>query len=531
MIRQRHSGLPVVLVWLAPALVAALLAAAPPESPAALPPDVALVPADAAWVLGFRPGDLWTADFTKPVREKMAKDVAEAAAGLEIVFGSPSEQVERLLIVALSLHRGSDVAVVTLKKPYDRARLVEQLAGPKAKEEKYKGRTLYAGHPYFGDAVCLLDERTYVIAYQKLLRSFLDRSAARQPGPLGVARQVLAAQHHFVLGLDLRGFLEEIGPDLPAAFESLKPLLQARTALLTADIGPESKADLELTFADAAAARKALAECLDDGRGGTAAAWTALANGLGSPRLLGLVKVLSGGTKAEVDGVTLKAGTRARLDPLVLAEVVVQAVPRPGRTRARTPFAQNLKQIVRAMHKYHDTYKCLPPAAVYDKSGKPLFSWRVSILPFLDQAALFGQFHPDEPWDSEHNIKLLDKIPVVYRTPGDEKRSGRTLCQALVGRGAAFEGKKGLSFAADFPDGTVNTIMVVEAAEGVPWTKPEDVPYDPAKPLPKFGGMYESGFHALLCDGSVYFLRKTVKPEMLHRLIQRNDGYPIPNDF
>jgi uncharacterized protein DUF1559 len=303
--------------------------------------------------------------------------------------------------------------------------------------------------------------------------------------------------------------------------------------VLTADFGPESRADLELTFADAATARKALLECLDVGRGGPAAAWTALANGLGSPRLLGLAKVLSAGTKAELDGVTLKASSRARLDPLVLAEAVAQAAPRPGRIRARTRtlFAQNLKQIARAMHKYHDAYNRLPPAAVHDKSGKPMLSWRVSILPFLHQDALFKQFHPDEPWDSEHNIKLLDKIPLVYRTPGEGKPSGRTLCQALVGRGAAFEGKQGLSFRADFPDGTSNTIMIVEAAEGVPWTKPEDVPYDPAKPLPKFGGTFAGGFHAVLCDGSVHFLRKTIKPTTLHLLIQRNDGWLIPDDF
>jgi hypothetical protein len=81
---------------------------------------------------------------------------------------------------------------------------------------------------------------------------------------------------------------------------------------------------------------------------------------------------------------------------------------------------------------------------------------------------------------------------------------------------------------ADITDGTSNTFMIVEAAEAVPWTKPQDLDYDPAKPLPKLGGLFGDGFNAALCDGSVRFVSRAVKPEHLHLLIQRNDGNPIP---
>ncbi len=73
--------------------------------------------------------------------------------------------------------------------------------------------------------------------------------------------------------------------------------------------------------------------------------------------------------------------------------------------------------------------------------------------------------------------------------------------------------------------------MVVEAAQGVPWTKPEDLPYDSDKPLPKLGGLFEGGFNAAFCDGSVRFFTAAIKPATLHLLIQRNDGQPIPSDF
>ena len=106
-----------------------------------------------------------------------------------------------------------------------------------------------------------------------------------------------------------------------------------------------------------------------------------------------------------------------------------------------------------------------------------------------------------------------------------------TVYQAFVGPGAFFEGTKGLRIA-DFVDGTSNTLMIVEAAKAVAWTKPEDLPYDPNKPLPKLGGHTSGGFNAAFCDGSVRFLKQNIKESVLRALITRNGGELIdPNDF
>jgi len=79
----------------------------------------------------------------------------------------------------------------------------------------------------------------------------------------------------------------------------------------------------------------------------------------------------------------------------------------------------NLKQIAIAFHQYHDTYKSLPLHAIYSKDGKtPLLSWRVAILPFIEQDALYKQFKLDEPWDSEHNKKLIPLMPRIYMPVG-----------------------------------------------------------------------------------------------------------------
>src|SRR5207302_9126297 len=134
---------------------------------------------------------------------------------------------------------------------------------------------------------------------------------------------------------------------------------------------------------------------------------------------------------------------------------------------------RNLKQIGVAMHRRMDVHKVLPGPAIYrDKLAPPLLSWRVALLPYLEQQDLYKQFRLDEPWDSEHNKKLLGKMPDVYRSPG-AKAPTTTHYQVFVGQGTIFEGPGGIGFA-QILDGTSNTLMVVEAAAAVPWTKPED---------------------------------------------------------
>jgi hypothetical protein len=186
----------------------------------------------------------------------------------------------------------------------------------------------------------------------------------------------------------------------------------------------------------------------------------------------------------------------------------------------------NLKQIGLAMHNYADANGRLPPAATHDADGKALLSWRVLILPYIEEGDLYNQFKLDEPWDSENNKKLLEKIPKIYAPVGDvkTKKEHATFYQVFSGKGAAFDGKEGLRFPADFPDGTSNTILSVEAGEAVPWSKPDDLTYDPDKKLPKLGGLFKTGFNVGVCDGSVRFVKKGFNEKTFRLLITRNDG-------
>jgi prepilin-type processing-associated H-X9-DG protein len=196
---------------------------------------------------------------------------------------------------------------------------------------------------------------------------------------------------------------------------------------------------------------------------------------------------------------------------------------------ARRQQAQNnLKQIALAMHNFESANGSFPASATYDKDGKALLSWRVHLLPYVEQDALYREFKLDEPWDSDHNKKLIAKMPRVYQIP-DAKASmpGGTFYQVFTGKGTVFEGKRGRSILG-ITDGTSNTLMVVEAAKDVPWTKPDDLPFDPeAKMPPKLGGHFEGGFNAAFCDGSVRFLKSTIALEVLKAIITQNGGEVI----
>jgi hypothetical protein len=184
------------------------------------------------------------------------------------------------------------------------------------------------------------------------------------------------------------------------------------------------------------------------------------------------------------------------------------------------------------MHNYHGQHGRLPSAVVYGEDGTPLLSWRVLILPFIEQGPLYERFKLDEPWDGPHNIQLLSEMPHVF-FPFDGSSTPEpytTFYQVFVGKGAAFEGRRGLRFNEDFPDGTSNTFLIVEAGKAVAWTKPEDLPFGPDQPLPKLGGIFKGSFRAALADGSVQSFQQNISESSLRAGITRNGGDRPGND-
>ncbi len=192
----------------------------------------------------------------------------------------------------------------------------------------------------------------------------------------------------------------------------------------------------------------------------------------------------------------------------------------------------NMKQIMLAMHNYHDANKHFPPAYVADQNGRPLLSWRVLILPMMEYSALYEQFHLDEPWDSEHNKKFIDHMPAEYMSPNSPVGGGKTHYLTVRGDNTVFPGAQGISLA-DVTDGSAFTIAIIEASDekAVIWTKPDDFEYGEENPLPGLVGLNPGFFLAGFVDGSVRALPLSINPDVLKGLFSRNGGENVRGKF
>jgi len=195
---------------------------------------------------------------------------------------------------------------------------------------------------------------------------------------------------------------------------------------------------------------------------------------------------------------------------------------------------QNLDMIGAAMQQYHDIYKRLPLSdskRLLAPDGTPLLSWRVHVLPLLGQRALHQQFNLDESWDSEHNAALLKEMPDFFRDPSDDADSSDTRVLTLTGPGTAYPSAQGLNMR-EFGDGSQSTLVAVLAGrdKAVPWTKPADLPFDPAAPIECLGKLDYPGVYCLSGSCSRRVLLKTIPRELLTAAVTPSGGERLPRE-
>ena len=213
--------------------------------------------------------------------------------------------------------------------------------------------------------------------------------------------------------------------------------------------------------------------------------------------------------------------------------LLLPAVQSAREAARRAQCTNNLKMIGLGVHNYLSANGTFPKPAITSNDGKPLLSWRVAILPFIEQQPLYNKFKLDEPWDSPHNKALLKEIPSTYLCPSrSDAESSTTTYRVLTGEGALFESDKNIGLA-DVTDGTSNTVMAVEGKEPVPWTKPDaELVFDPAAPPSLYGAgsSHPGGFNVLFADGSVRFIGSSINPGVFRALVTRNGGEVINQD-
>jgi hypothetical protein len=193
---------------------------------------------------------------------------------------------------------------------------------------------------------------------------------------------------------------------------------------------------------------------------------------------------------------------------------------------AKLRSSNNLKQIAIAILNHEAAYAKFPSPGVpkgvtADKGISSPHSWRVAILPFIEQEAAWKLI----PNNGQGAIpkQVSDLVIKVYLSPLAKDPKPHTNYRVFVGNGAAFEWGKSLKIA-DFTDGLSNTILAVECADPIDWTSIDDFHYDPKKPLPKLGGVFEGGFHAVMADGAVKWVPASTPEATIRAMITRNGG-------
>ncbi|MCD0461757.1 DUF1559 domain-containing protein [Roseiconus lacunae] len=242
---------------------------------------------------------------------------------------------------------------------------------------------------------------------------------------------------------------------------------------------------------------------------------------------------VSEGLRPNVNGKLVQISDDGSLASIgVMTGLLLPAVQSARSAARRMNSSNNLKQIGLAFHNYHSAYRKLPYNAIKDDAGKDLLSWRVAILPFIEEQALYQQFNLKEPWDSPQNMAAAKQMPEIFKHPGMVLPPGQTIYQVPVGPGLMFEEGTERQFR-DVLDGLSNTVMVVEASPdaAVPWTKPADLNIDPSMPLADVGGRGGPGvFQVLLGDGAVRTITRTIDENMFRSLLTRANGEVI-NEF
>ena len=210
----------------------------------------------------------------------------------------------------------------------------------------------------------------------------------------------------------------------------------------------------------------------------------------------------------------------------LLVGMLLPASNFPQHVIDRTTCLNKLKDIGLAILNYETANGHFPPAYIADENGKPMHSWRVLILPYLDQQALFDRYDMDEPWDGPNNSKLHDEIVECYRCPSSTSKQNCTDYVLITGLGTGFEGDQTLPVG-KITDGLSNTILATEIVNSkIHWMQPQDITQKHFLAITR-DNETTSNHHgcrnAVLFDGSTYGVSR-VDQDALRKLTLIDDG-------
>ncbi len=517
-----------------------------PAQPAPLPKtiDLTFVQPDAFAVAVLHP----RAFFAAPEMELFPREVVTAAAMKEA--GIDPTKIDRVVISVANFNPPQEPAVAGVayfSEPLDPDLAFGQIKA-RAKRISAAGKEYWVAPQPQNFAFHLPDNRTIVVAPEPVLKQMLTgQPAANNPLIQRLKQTDFSAHAVAVVSLDaIRDQVTALmaqAPPLPPQFQKFTEIPELTSAVeVRAQIG--GGPDLQWSFhaRDAQAATQLehlLNGAVAIGKELILAQMGQQFQGADDPvqqasaqymrrfvnHIAALVKPVRRGEQ-----VTISIDTQGSWATTgILAALLLPAIQAARQAAQRNASINNMRQIGLALLNHHDVYKSFPPRAIVDKQGKPLLSWRVQVLPYVDENELYKQFRLDEPWDSEHNKKLLAQMPAVYRNPSLPDDS-KTNYLVPVGEDTIFSGDEGARIG-DIRDGTSKTVMVLEvdADRAVPWTKPDDYEVEAKDPLAGLGH-FRAGdlFLAAFADCSVRPISNDVGAEVVLRLLKKADGLPVP---
>lgn len=505
-----------------------------------------VVPTDAMAFGHVKLAELWKSDSMKEFRDIILKAGDKAIAAFDARFVPTPSSMDTVTFFVLNAGKETYPYVVfTLSKPLDKPEFIRSLGKTKEVNAAKSSMVTLEGAD---TAFWFIDASTFGVSSPDAIQYLMTRKA---PSPVEgyLNPAVILMDKPIAFGMQGKVF-ENLEKELPPAFQ---PLVRMKGLIITADTVGNGHIDIRMSYESERArlaAENSIDQLKDVARQGLAEArkmLTAQAFGDGkiapieqmAPAAMALVGL--GLTqyaeellkdlpiKKEKNDLVLnvalpKGGPLLVAGAGVSAGLALPAIQKVREAASRTQDQNNLKQMALAMHNYESTYGFLAPSAICDKKGKPLLSWRVAVLPYIEQENLYKQFKLDEPWDSETNKPLIAKMPAIYAVPYEGmQKPGMTHYRVFTGAQGMFHPTERRTLIG-ISDGTSNTIMIAEFADAVEWTKPEDFVYDAKKPLPKMLQTASGGFNVAMGDGSVRFVRTTISETALRAAITANGG-------
>jgi hypothetical protein len=387
------------------------------------------------------------------------------------------------------------------------------------------------------------------------LEQLLDKPPKPEDsGPLSEGLKVAAGDHHLVASFSpTPDLVAQARQNAPPNVKGTNDLAEVNSVLVTGNIANTFQLEVQLKFPNEEKAQKAkvaLDELVKLAKGLLPLAKQLLAKDPSGKELLPLLDYADQWLQQspiKQEGATIQA--RATPETRLLLTAFESVVKQMRGAAESSAAANNLRQLALAMQNYHNAMGRFPVGIRHPQTGQPLLSWRVELLPYLEQRELFKEFHLTEPWDSPHNKALLAKMPKVFEIPERKAAPGRTFFQVFTtAPGLPYAPTNGAPFPdpmlkappgqqvpaprlTSFTDGTSNTILIAEAGDAVEWTRPADIPYRPVGPMPRLGDPTKPGFLVAMADGFVLTVPRTISEKTLRNAISPADGNPLGPDW